>query len=124
MGIKIERFWPSFTEFKCLSYLYSRSKILVLLIILRSIYNCCVYTAIQIIYDFFLPKYLEIVFTMEVDDIDVSSCKLLIVCAALGIRRHRIRPRAPRGFVGICGEWLFIFRELGSTGNCFQGFGE
>ena len=23
--------------------------------------------------------------------------------------------------LGICGEWLFIFRELGSTGNYFRG---
>ena len=28
------------------------------------------------------------------------------------------------GVSGIWGEWLFIFRELGSTGNYFQGFGE
>ena len=28
------------------------------------------------------------------------------------------------GVLGIWGEWLFIFRELGSTGNYFQGFGE
>ena len=26
--------------------------------------------------------------------------------------------------LGPWGEWLFIFRELGSTGNYFQGFGE
>ena len=26
--------------------------------------------------------------------------------------------------LGIWGEWLFIFRELGSTGNYFQAFGE
>ena len=30
----------------------------------------------------------------------------------------------PPGVLGIWGEWLFIFRELGSTGNYFQGFGE
>ena len=30
----------------------------------------------------------------------------------------------PHGVLGILGEWLFIFRELGSTGNYFQGFGE
>ena len=29
----------------------------------------------------------------------------------------------PRGF-GIWGEGLFIFRELGSTGNYFKGAGE
>ena len=28
------------------------------------------------------------------------------------------------GVLGICGELLFIFRELGSIGNYFQGFGE
>ena len=27
----------------------------------------------------------------------------------------------PSGVLGICGEWLFIFRELGSTGNYFRG---
>ena len=30
----------------------------------------------------------------------------------------------PPGVMGISGEWLFIFRELGSTGNYFQGIGE
>ena len=30
----------------------------------------------------------------------------------------------PPGILGIWGEWLFIFRELGSTGHYFQGFGE
>ena len=25
------------------------------------------------------------------------------------------------GILGILGEWLFIFRELGSTGNYFRG---
>ena len=29
----------------------------------------------------------------------------------------------PPGVLGIWGEWLFIFRELGSTGNYFQAFG-
>ena len=28
---------------------------------------------------------------------------------------------APPGVLGIWGEWLFIFRELGSTGNYFRG---
>ena len=27
----------------------------------------------------------------------------------------------PPGVLGICGEWPFIFRELGSTGNYFRG---
>ena len=30
----------------------------------------------------------------------------------------------PPGVLGIWGEWLFIFRELGSTGYHFQAFGE
>ena len=30
----------------------------------------------------------------------------------------------PPGVWGIWGEWLFIFRELGSTGNYFRGAGE
>ena len=30
----------------------------------------------------------------------------------------------PSGMLGIWGEWLFIFRELGSTGDYFQGFGD
>ena len=32
-----------------------------------------------------------------------------------------IRNSPPPGVLGIWGEWLFIFRELGSTGNCFRG---
>ena len=32
-----------------------------------------------------------------------------------------LRTLGPQGFWG---EWLFIFRELWSTGNNFQGFGE
>ena len=27
----------------------------------------------------------------------------------------------PPGVLGIWGEWVFIFRELGSTGNYFRG---
>ena len=30
----------------------------------------------------------------------------------------------PPGVWGIWGEWLFIFREQGGTGNYFQGFRE
>ena len=36
------------------------------------------------------------------------------------VARKRERP----GVLGIWGEWLFILRELGSTGNYFQGFEE
>ena len=32
--------------------------------------------------------------------------------------------RASPGVLGMWGEWLFIFRELESTGDYFQGFGE
>ena len=30
----------------------------------------------------------------------------------------------PPGVLGIWGDWLFIFRDLGSTGNYFWGAGE
>ena len=33
-------------------------------------------------------------------------------------------PGGPSGVLGIWGEWLFIFRDLGSTGIYFRGFGE
>ena len=33
-------------------------------------------------------------------------------------------PRGPPGVLGIWGEGLFIFRELGSTANYFRGAGE
>ena len=29
--------------------------------------------------------------------------------------------KGPPGVFGIWGEWLFIFRKLGSTGNYFRG---
>ena len=32
-----------------------------------------------------------------------------------------IESLGPPGVWGIWGEWLFIFRELGCTGNCFRG---
>ena len=31
---------------------------------------------------------------------------------------------APQGVLGIWGEWIFIFWDLGSTGNYFRGAGE
>ena len=34
-----------------------------------------------------------------------------------GVVRHFSSPRV----LGIWGEWLFLFRELGSTGNYFRG---
>ena len=30
----------------------------------------------------------------------------------------------PPGFLGFWGEWIFNFRELGSTGNYLRGAGE
>ena len=41
----------------------------------------------------------------------VSIYKILYGWASMG----------PPGVLGIWGEWLFIFRELGSTGNYFKG---
>ena len=40
------------------------------------------------------------------------------------IRYQSFLPYGDPGVRGIWGEWLFIFRELGSNGNYFQGFGE
>ena len=39
----------------------------------------------------------------------------------ISFRRHII---GPPWILVIWGEWLFAFRELGSTGNYFQVFGE
>ena len=35
-----------------------------------------------------------------------------------------VRLNGPPGVLGIWREWLFIFRELASTGNYIQGFGK
>ena len=37
---------------------------------------------------------------------------------------NRLYNGGPPGVWGIWGEWLFIFRDLGSTGNYFRGAGE
>ena len=37
---------------------------------------------------------------------------------------NTVKAKVIIGTPGFWGEWLFIFRELGSTGNYFQGFGE
>ena len=39
---------------------------------------------------------------------------IILVCRTLG----------PPGVLGIWGKWLFIFRDLRSTGNYFRGAGE
>ena len=41
-----------------------------------------------------------------------------------GVDNLVAQKRGPQGILGIWGEWLFILRELGSTGNYFQGFEE
>ena len=46
------------------------------------------------------------------------------VCVYLEERIQSAISIAPSGVLGICGEWLFIFRELGSTGYYFRGDGE
>ena len=43
--------------------------------------------------------------------------QILTLC---GISSRTSLLGAPRG-LGIWEEWLFIFRELGSTDNCFRG---
>ena len=39
----------------------------------------------------------------------------------LFVQIYMISYWGPPGVLGIWGEWLFIFRELGSTGNYFKG---
>ena len=56
---------------------------------------------------------------------------LFYQCSATGIQNgDEAVPRiilvgqellGPPGVLGICGEWLFIFRELGSNGNYLRG---
>ena len=50
------------------------------------------------------------------------------ICFLSKNERNTLRPKVKRwgvpGVLGIWGEWLYICRELGSTGNYFQGFGE
>ena len=41
-----------------------------------------------------------------------------------GVQFFRLQIWGPPGVLGIWGEWLFIFRDLGSTGNYFRGAGE
>ena len=40
---------------------------------------------------------------------------------SIGLDARKPAYWAPLGVLGIWGEWLFIFRELGSTGNYFRG---
>ena len=68
----------------------------------------------------------------------VMICLLLVYCTSNGTQffvlkilhegfftlKICLHIDGPPGVLGIWGEWLFIFRELGSTGNYFQGFGE
>ena len=72
----------------------------------------------------------------------LSVCQTVCLSVCLSIYlpiRKSINPEEPEpdkiqvtgktedgapGGLGIWGEWLFIFRELGSTGNYFQGFAE
>ena len=39
-------------------------------------------------------------------------------------KKQDVTQKGPPGVLGIWGEWLFIFRDLGSTGNYFRGSGE
>ena len=67
-----------------------------------------------------------------------SACRCPIVSASLTVVEvpvkthkqcnnlrlsHGCCNNGPQGFWG-SGEWLFIFRDLGSTGNYFRGAGE
>ena len=43
----------------------------------------------------------------------------LVICEIMQVRYLRLQ--GPPGVLGIWGEWLFIFRELGNTGYYFRG---
>ena len=43
---------------------------------------------------------------------------LVLHCLSMS---HKKDARVPPGVLGIWGEWLFIFWDLGSTGNYFKG---
>ena len=45
-----------------------------------------------------------------------------VLISKWGLQPYRIWPLP--GVLGIWGEWLFIFRDLRSTGNYFRGAGE
>ena len=53
---------------------------------------------------------------------DLNCSSTFLVCS-MSLKISTIIGGATRG-LGIWGEWLFIFRELGSTGNYFHGFRE
>ena len=50
----------------------------------------------------------------------MSKYIALIICSRNSNKTHFSLDGAP-GVLGIWGEWLFIFRELGSTGNYLRG---
>ena len=55
-------------------------------------------------------------FGSDADDLWSSDCKQYVTTP--------IYASGSQGLFGIWGEWLFIFMELGSTGNYFSGAGE
>ena len=52
------------------------------------------------------------------------SSMLLYIDVKLQVCSKLVTNGAPPGVLGIWGEWLFIFRDLGSIGNYFRGAGE
>ena len=55
----------------------------------------------------------------------LSECLFIsIFITHLRNLRNGCYANGPPGVFGIWGEWLFIFRDLGSTGNYFRGAGE
>ena len=67
---------------------------------------------ISIIFDSILSAHCSVTFEMT-----LVYYHLMFVWKMVGTR-------GPPGVLGIFGEWLFIFRDLGSTGNYFRGAGE
>ena len=55
--------------------------------------------------------------------VSIRSRYSLYIDDCVSTTKHS-NPGAPPGVLGIWGEGLFIFRELGSTANYFRGAGE
>ena len=58
----------------------------------------------------------------EVRTVFCDISKVLIVYGMKGLFTNL--KLGPPGVMGIWGEWLFIFRDLGSSGYYFRGAGE
>ena len=74
-----------------------------------------------------LPTFYPLTAIIQIKISQSHQIKPLFMCS--GFLANSVDPDQPAseealgppGVLGILGEWLFIFRELGSTGNYFRG---